>query len=66
MTTNGGMLSQGHTAAGGGVAVLVEAARQLLGRAGQRQVSDARFAVETATGGTYVDAHVTILGNVIP
>jgi acetyl-CoA C-acetyltransferase len=66
MTTNGGMLSQGHTAAGGGIAILVEGARQLLGRAGGRQVPDARFAVETATGGTYVDAHVTILGNVIP
>ncbi len=66
MTTNGGMLSQGHSAAGGGIAVLVEAARQLLGRAGDRQVQNARFALETATGGTYVDAHVTILGNVIP
>lgn len=66
MTTNGGMLSQGHTAAGGGIAILVESARQLLGRAGARQVPNARFAVETATGGTYVDAHVTILGNVIP
>ncbi len=66
MTTNGGMLSQGHTAAGGGIAILVEAARQLLGRAGERQVPQARFAVETATGGTYVDAHVTILGNEIP
>ena len=66
MTTNGGMLSQGHTAAGGGIAILVEGARQLLGRADGRQVPNARFAVETATGGTYVDAHVTILGNVIP
>jgi acetyl-CoA acetyltransferase len=66
MTTNGGMLSQGHSGAGGGIAILVEAARQLLGRAGERQVPDARFAVETATGGTYVDAHVTVLGNVIP
>ncbi len=66
MTTNGGMLSQGHTAAGGGIALLVEAARQLLGRAGERQVPDVRFAAETATGGTYVDAHVTILGNAIP
>ncbi len=66
MTTNGGMLSQGHTAAGGGIAVMVEAARQLLGRAGERQVQDARFAIETATGGTYVDAHVTILGSEIP
>ncbi len=66
MTTNGGMLSQGHTGAGGGIAILVEAARQLMGKAGERQVSNARFAAETATGGTYVDAHVTILGNEIP
>jgi len=66
MTTNGGMLSQGHTGAGGGVAILVEAARQVMGKAGERQVPGARFAIETATGGTYVDAHVTILGNVIP
>jgi acetyl-CoA C-acetyltransferase len=66
MTTNGGMLSQGHTGAGGGIAILVEAARQLMGKAGERQVPGARFAIETATGGTYVDAHVTILGNAIP
>lgn len=66
MTTNGGMLSQGHTGAGGGIAILVEAARQLMGKAGERQVPGARFAIETATGGTYVDAHVTILGNQIP
>jgi acetyl-CoA C-acetyltransferase len=66
MTTNGGMLSQGHTGAGGGIAILVEAVRQLMGKAGERQVAGARFAIETATGGTYVDAHVTILGNEVP
>jgi acetyl-CoA acetyltransferase len=66
MTTNGGMLSQGHTGAGGGVAVLVEAARQLMGKAGERQVPDARLAMETATGGTYMDSHVTILGTERP
>ncbi|MBU3915868.1 thiolase family protein [bacterium] len=65
-TTNGGMLSQGHTGAGGAVALLVEAARQLMGKAGKRQVEGAKFAVETATGGTYMDAQVTILGNEIP
>jgi acetyl-CoA acetyltransferase len=65
-TTNGGMLSQGHTGAGGGVALVVEAARQLMGKAGDRQVLDARFAVETGTGGTYMDAHVSILGTEIP
>ena len=65
-TTNGGMLSQGHTGAGGAVALMVEAARQLMGKAGERQIPDARFAVETACGGTYMDAQVTILGNEIP
>ncbi len=65
-TTNGGMLSQGHTGAGGGVALLVEAVRQLMGKAGQRQAPDAKIAVETGTGGTYMDAQVTILGTVIP
>ncbi len=65
-TTNGGMLSQGHTGAGGGVALLVEAARQLMGKAGDRQVPGARFALETGTGGTYMDAHVSILGVEIP
>ena len=65
-TTNGGMLSQGHTGAGGGVALVVEAARQVLGRAGERQVPNVRFAVETGTGGTYMDSQVTIFGNEIP
>jgi len=64
-TTNGGMLSQGHTGAGGGVALVVEAARQLMGKAGDRQVKDARFAVETGTGGTYMDSQVTIFGTEI-
>jgi len=61
MTTNGGMLSQGHTGAGGGVAVLVEAFRQLMGKAGERQVPNVVNAVETASGGTWMDSHVTIL-----
>ncbi len=63
MTTNGGMLSQGHTGAGGGVAVLVEAFRQLMGKAGLRQVKGATIAVETGTGGSYMDAQVLVLGN---
>ncbi len=65
-TTDGGMLSKGHIGAGGAVSLLVEAVRQLMGKAGKRQVEGARFAVETATGGTYMDAQVTILGTEIP
>lgn len=66
MTTNGGMLSQGHTGAGGSFAIVVETARQLMGKAGDRQVNNARFAIETSTGGTYMDSHVAIFGNMIP
>ena len=62
MTTNGGMLSQGHTGAGGGFAVLVEAVRQLSGQAGERQVPGAKFVLETGTGGAYGDGQVAILG----
>jgi acetyl-CoA acetyltransferase len=65
-TTDGGMLSKGHIGAGGGVSLMVEAARQLMGKAGERQVKGARFAVETATGGTYMDSQVTVLGTDIP
>jgi acetyl-CoA acetyltransferase len=66
MTTNGGMLSQGHSGAGGGFAIMVDTVRQLMGKAGPRQVPNLRFAVETATGGTYMDAHVAVFGNVVP
>jgi acetyl-CoA acetyltransferase len=53
-TTNGGMLSQGHTGAGGAVALMVETARQLMGKGGIAR-SERRFAVETAVGGTYME-----------
>jgi acetyl-CoA C-acetyltransferase len=65
-TTDGGMLSKGHIGAGGSVSLLIEAARQVMGKAGERQVPNVRFAVETATGGTYMDAQVTVLGNEVP
>jgi acetyl-CoA C-acetyltransferase len=65
-TTDGGMLSKGHIGAGGSYSLLVESVRQLRGTAGERQVPGARFAIETGTGGTYVDSHVTILGSEIP
>lgn len=65
-TTDGGMLSKGHIGAGGGISLLIEAARQLMGEAGERQVKGAKFALETSTGGTYFDSQVTILGSEVP
>jgi len=38
----------------------------LMGKAGERQVPGARFAIETSTGGTYMDSHAAIFGNIIP
>lgn len=66
VTTNGGMLSQGHTGAGGGYALLVEAVRQLKGEAGERQISKAKYGVYTGTGGAFSDTYVTVLGTKIP
>lgn len=66
VTTNGGMLSQGHTGAGGGFALLVEAVRQLKGEAGKRQVPNAKYGVYTGTGGAFNNAAVTVLGTQIP
>lgn len=63
VTTNGGMMAQGHTGAGGGIAVMVEAARQVMGKAGERQVPDVKYALDTASGGIGMDFHVSILGN---
>jgi len=65
-TTDGGMLSKGHIGAGGSYSLLIESVRQLRGTTGERQVPGARFAIETGTGGTYVDSHATILGSEIP
>ncbi|GAA3677212.1 thiolase family protein [Arthrobacter ginkgonis] len=49
VNTSGGQLSAGQAGAAGGMHGLVEAARQLMGRAGERQV-DARHAVVSGYG----------------
>jgi acetyl-CoA acetyltransferase len=64
VNTNGGLLSAGHTGVGGGTALLAEAVRQLMGRAGDRQILDATRAVCGGTGGTYMDSQVLLLERV--
>ncbi|MFJ9588934.1 thiolase family protein [Streptomyces acidicola] len=65
VNTNGGLLSAGHTGVGGGTALLAEAVRQLLGRAGSaRQIEGAARAVCGGSGGTYMDSQVLLLERV--
>lgn len=65
LNTNGGLLSAGHTGVGGGMALLVEAIRQLLHRAEpERQVADARRCIVGGSGGSYMDAQIMMLERV--
>jgi len=59
--TNGGLLSAGHTGVGGGLALLIEGVRQLLGRAEARQIRDCNRCIIGGTGGSYMDAQVLLL-----
>jgi acetyl-CoA C-acetyltransferase len=53
VNAGGGLLSRGHPVSATGAAMLVEIARQLMGRAGAYQVAGARLGVaETMGGGT--------------
>ena len=50
LNTSGGQLSAGHAGVAGGMHGVVEAVRQLLGHAGERQVAGARRAVVSGYG----------------
>jgi acetyl-CoA acetyltransferase len=61
VNTDGGGLSSCHPGMRG-LYLLVEAARQLRGEAGERQVTDAQLAVVSGTGGWFSSAGTMILG----
>lgn len=62
VNTNGGLLSGGHIAIGGGLALLLEGVRQLSGRApADRQIPNCRRGIVGGTGGSYSDAQVLLL-----
>jgi acetyl-CoA C-acetyltransferase len=62
MTTNGGMLAEGHLGGGGGTSLFAEMVRQLRGKCGERQVQGAKKAILTGIGGQYMDSQVSIWG----
>ncbi len=61
LNTSGGGLSYNHPGYLG-VFLLIEAARQLRGECGERQVKDARLACVNGTGGTFSATGTLILG----
>ncbi len=66
---SGGLVGRGHPLGATGIAQLVELATQLRGRAGRRQVPEARTALAVNTGGViegdaaYVGMHVLAAGS---
>src|SRR6185437_15375247 len=60
LNTHGGLLSFGHSGVAGGLAHLVEAGRQLAGRAGARQVRQPDIAFLHGDGGV-MSSHVSLV-----
>ncbi|MEW6272012.1 MAG: thiolase family protein [Thermodesulfobacteriota bacterium] len=62
LNTHGGMLSFGQPGLGGGMTLVVEGARQVMGRAGARQVKRNDAAFVHGNGGTFTEECSLILG----
>nr|WP_315593942.1 thiolase family protein [uncultured Cupriavidus sp.] len=60
LNTHGGLLAFGHSGVAGGLMHLAEAARQLAGRAGTRQIAPRRRALFHADGGV-LSSHVSLI-----
>ncbi|WP_404993398.1 thiolase family protein [Cupriavidus pauculus] len=60
LNTHGGLLAFGHSGVAGGLMHLAEAARQLAGRAGARQIAARRRALFHADGGV-LSSHVSLV-----
>jgi acetyl-CoA C-acetyltransferase len=61
-STMGDAVGRGHTGSGVSIANYVQTARQLMGKAGERQVPGARYALATSAGGSGMNAITTIWG----
>ncbi|CAN5460848.1 thiolase family protein [soil metagenome] len=61
LNTHGGLLSFGHSGVAGGMAHVVEAVRQLSGRAGERQLPSARSTAFIHADGGVLSSHVSLV-----
>lgn len=62
VNTHGGQLGMGQAGAAGGMTQVVEGARQIMGRAGDRQIADCEVAYVSGTGGVMSEQSALILG----
>jgi acetyl-CoA acetyltransferase len=62
VNTNGGLMSFGHTGESSGMSLIVEAARQVMGEAGDNQVDNVRTALVHCYGGMMYEHATLILG----
>ncbi len=60
--TIGDAIGRGHTGSGVSMATYIETARQLMGKAGARQVPDARFVFQNTSGGSGMNFIATVWG----
>ncbi|MCD8504943.1 MAG: thiolase family protein [Burkholderiaceae bacterium] len=61
LNTHGGLLSFGHCGVAGGMAHIVEAYKQLSGKAGSRQISGSRHKAFVHADGGVLSAHVSLI-----
>lgn len=61
-STIGDAVGRGHTGSGVSAATYVETARQLMGRAGERQVKDCKYVYQDTSGGSGFNIIATIWG----
>lgn len=61
-STIGDAIGRGHTGSGVSMATYVETARQLMGKAGERQVPDAGFVYQCTSGGSGMNFISTVWG----
>ena len=62
VSTIGDAVGRGHTGSGVSMATYVETARQLMGKAGERQVSGAKHVFQNTAGGSGMNNIATVWG----
>jgi acetyl-CoA C-acetyltransferase len=63
--TIGDAIGRGHTGSGVSMANYIETARQIMGKAGERQVPECHYALATSSGGSGMNTTATVFGREI-